>query len=180
MHVADLLEEERPKLLHLELAGPIGRWWLIAILNWESEERQFGIPLEVFGLNPSLDYHCVDFWNAQYKPVSNSVLYSGSIAARGVKLFSLREARAESLWVGDTLHISQGLCVKSWDHHDQTLTVMIDCERGAHGQVWLALPAPPKVLRAEGRELEYETVSAKVYSISLEVDGTAILEIEQP
>lgn len=179
MHVVDLLEEERPKLLQMELAGPIGKWWLIAIINWESEEKQFGIALDVFGLNPSLDYHCVDYWNAHYTSVSDSVLSSGPIAAHGVKLFALREARAESLWVGDTLHISQGLCVKSWDHHNQTLTVMIDCERGAQGQVWLALPAPPKSLRVEGRELEYEAVSAKVYSICLEVDGPAILEIEQ-
>ncbi len=178
MRVADLLEEERPKLLHMELEGPIGKWWLIAILNWESVEQQFGIPLEEFGLNPSLDYHCVDYWNAQYKSVHDSVLYSGPIAAHGVKLFALREARAESLWVGDTLHISQGLCVKSWDHRDQILTVMIDCERGAQGQAWLALASPPKSLRVKGRELEYEVVSANVYSIFLEVDGSAIMEIE--
>ena len=179
MRVADLLEEERPKLLHMELAGPIGKWWLIAILNWGSEEQQFGVPLEVFGLNPSLEYHCVDYWNAQYKSVKDCVLYSGPIAAHGVRLFALREVRDESLWVGDTLHISQGLCVKSWEHRDQTLTVMIDCERGAQGQVWLALPAPPKSLRVKGRELEYEVVSAKVYSIYLEVEGPAILEIQQ-
>jgi len=57
--------------------------------------------------------------------------------------------------------------------------VMIDCERGAQGQVWLALPAPLKSLRVKGRELEYEAVSAKVYSIYLEVEGPAILEIQQ-
>jgi alpha-galactosidase len=178
MRVVDLLEEERPKLLHMELVGPNGKWWLIAILNWESVEQQFGIPLEEFGLNPSLDYHCVDFWNAQYKSVHDSVLDSGPIAAHGVKLFALREARAEALWVGDTLHISQGLCVKSWDHRDQILTVMIDCEREAQGQVWLALPGPPKSLRVKGRELEYEVVSASVYSVCVDVDGSAIMEIE--
>jgi hypothetical protein len=173
------MRREEAGLLACALLGPIGKWWLIAILNWESEERQFEIPLEVFGLNPSLDYHCVDYWHAQYKSVNDSVLHSGPIAAHGVRLFALHEARDESLWIGDTLHISQGLCVKSWDHRDQTLTVMIDCERRAQGQVWLALPAPPKSLRVKGRELEYEVVSAKVYSICLEVDGPTILEIEQ-
>ncbi len=88
MRVVDLLEEERPKLLLLDLDGPIGKWWLIAIINWEDDEQQFEIPLEVFGLNPSLDYHGVDYWNAQYKSVHDSVLRSGSIAAHGVKLIA--------------------------------------------------------------------------------------------
>ena len=178
MRVVDLLQEERPKLLLKELAGAIGKWWLIAILNWEDEEQHFEIPLEVFGLNPLLDYHSVDFWNAQYKSVHDRVLRSGPIAAHGVELIALREARDESQWVGDTLHISQGLCVKSWDHGDRTLTVMIDCERGAQGQVWLALPGPPKSLRIQGHELEYKVVSPKIYSVCLEIDRSAILEVE--
>jgi alpha-galactosidase len=178
MRVVDLLKEERPKLLLMELAGAIGKWWLIAILNWADEEQHFEIPLEVFGLNPLLDYHSVDFWNAQYKSVHDSVLRSGPIAAHGVELIALREARDESQWVGDTLHISQGLCVKSWDHRDRTLTVMIDCERGTQGQVWLALPGPPKSLRIQGHELEYKAVSPKIYSVCLEIYGSAILEVE--
>ena len=178
MRVVDLLKEERPKLLLMELAGAIGKWWLIAILNWADEEQRFEIPLEVFGLNPLLEYHSVDFWNAQYKSVHDSVLRSGPIAAHGVELIALREARDESQWVGDTLHISQGLCVKSWDHRDRTLTVMIDCERGTQGQVWLALPGPPKSLRIQGHELEYKAVSPKIYSVCLEIDGSAILEVE--
>ena len=179
MRVVDLLDKKKPKLLLMELAGPIGKWRLIAIINWEDEEQLFEIPLEVFGLNPSLDYHSVDFWKAQYKLVHDRVLRTGHIAAHGVELIALREACDESLWVGDTLHISQGLCVKSWDYRSRTLTVMIDCGRGAEGQVWLALPSPPKSLRIQGRELEYEAVSAKVYSVSLEIDGFAILEVEQ-
>ena len=179
MRVVDFLEEERPKLLLLDLAGPIGKWWLIAILNWEEEEQRFEIPLEVLGLNPSLDYHSVEYWNAQYTSVHDSVLRSGPIAAHGVELIALREARDESQWVGDTLHISQGLCVKSWDHRDRTLSVMIDCGRRAQGQVWLSLPGPPKSLRVQGCELEYKAVSAKVYSFYLEIDRSEILEIVQ-
>ena len=72
----------------------------------------------------------------------------------------------------------QGLCVKSWDHRDRTLTVMIDCERGAQGQVWLALPDTPKSLRVQGHELEYKVVSPKIYSVYLEIDGSAVLEVE--
>ncbi len=178
MRVVDLLKEERPKLLLMDLAGPIGKWWLIAILNWEDEEQHFEIPLEVFGLNPSLDYHSVDYWNSQYKVIRDHVICSDPIAAHGVALIALREARSESQWVGDTLHISQGLCVKSWDQRDRTLTVMIDCERGAQGQVWLALPDPPKSLRVQGHELDYKAVSPNIYSVCLEIDGSAILEVE--
>ena len=179
MQVVDLLEEGRPKLLLMDLAGPIGKWRLIAILNWEDEEQHFEIPLEVFGLSPSLEYHSVDFWNEQYKLIHDRVLRSGSITAHGVKLIALREARDESCWVGDTLHISQGLCVKSWDHLGRTITMMIDCGRGVKGQVWLALPAPPKSVRVNGCELEYKAVSDKVYSVYLEIDGSAALEVEQ-
>jgi len=179
MSVVDLLEEKRPRLLKTDLAGPIGKWSLLAIINWDDEEKHSEIPLEAFGLNPSLDYHSVDYWNARYTFIHNRILDPGPIPAHGVKLIAMREARYEALWIGDTLHISQGLCVKSWDHRDQALTIMIDCGRRAQGQAWLALPEPPKSLRVQGRELDYEAVSAMVYSLSLEIDGLATLEVIQ-
>lgn len=179
MRVVDLLEENRPRLLLMDLTGPIGKWSLIAIINWEDEEKHFEIPVERFSLNTSLDYHSVDYWNARYTFIDDRVLHSGPIPAHGVKLIALREARDEPQWVGDTLHISQGLCVKTWDHQARMVASMIDCRRGGQGQIWLSLPAPPKSLRVNGCELEYEAVSAKVYSVSVEIDGSATLEVEQ-
>ncbi len=67
--------------------------------------------------------------------------------------------------------------MKSWDHRDRTLTVMIDCERRVQGQVWLSLPGPPISLSVQGCEFDYEAVSAKVYSFYLEIDGSATLEV---
>lgn len=179
MSVVDLLEEERPRLLKTDLAGPIGQWSLLAIINWDDEESHSEIPLEVFGLNPSFNYHSVDYWNARYTFIHNRVLDLGPIPAHGVKLIAMREARNEALWIGDTFHISQGLCVKSWDHRDQALTIMIDCGRRAQGKAWLALSKPPKSLRVHGRELDYEAVSATVYSFNLEIYGLATLEVIQ-
>ena len=179
MRVVDLFEEKRPRLLQMDLTGAIGEWSLVAIINWEDEETHSEIPLEVFGFNPPLDYHSVDYWNAQYTFIHDHVLRSGPIPAHGVKLIALREARDEPQWVGDTLHISQGLSVKSWDHHARTVATMIDCGRGAQGQIWLALPAPPKSLRVNGCELEYEVVSAKVYSVTVEISRSATLEVEK-
>ena len=179
MRVIDLFDDERPKLLSLDLAGPIGEWCLIAILNWEDEERHYEVPMEVFGLDASLEYHSVDFWHAQYETIHERILSTGPIPAHGVKLIALREASEGSLWVGDTLHISQGMCVKSWDHDEQTISTMIDCGRRAQGKVWFALPAPPRSLRLDGVELDYERVSNKVYAANLEFEGSATLAIEQ-
>jgi alpha-galactosidase len=179
MRIVDFFEEGRPKLISLDLSGPAGEWRLLAILNWEDQECQFDIHLDDFELDSSLEYHSVDFWNARYESVSERVLSTGPIAAHGVKLIALREASEGPLWVGDTVHISQGLCVKSWDHHEQTTTSVIDCGRRAQGKVWFSLPAPPGSLRLNGVEMDFEQVHHQVYAFSLDIEGSATLAIEQ-
>jgi alpha-galactosidase len=178
VRVIDWFDAAYPSLLTLPLSGAAGRWHLVAVVNWDEGPRTREVDSSVFGLPHANAYHAVDFWAGRYERLAGSTLHFPSIPPHGVRLLALRPATGDAPeWLGDTLHISQGLQVTSWVAQEGRLKCRIDLGRKASGRAWLALPARPVAVSLNGRPLEADWQSTGVCAVPLEFEGEAILEV---
>ncbi len=126
--------------LRRNFRGIAGDWTLIALLNWDDEEREISLDLGSFGFSASERYHAFDFWNARYYALESFQPLRQMIPPHGVRLFSIRTRLEEPQWLGDTLHISQGSGIKTWEVTKGRLRAFLDYGRTTHGSAWLSLP----------------------------------------
>jgi len=81
-------------------------------------------------------------------------------------------------WLGDTLHVSQGLAVRTWHAGTSSLEIDLDLGRKAEGRVWLALPGPATNSSLGRRPVAWEPCSTGVYATDLSIDGAERLKVE--
>jgi len=143
----DWLENEMPALyqVKLEQAGGRGQGWqLVALFNWKDHKTSCRLQLDRLGYTPGKALHIFDFWSGQYHYVTDPEMVFTAMPAHSCKLLRVCEAMAMPQLVGDTLHISQGLEIASWQvQHDQVVIESIDLGRQVGGELWLWLPREP-------------------------------------
>jgi alpha-galactosidase len=169
--VVDWFDTPYPACLLLPLSGEIGRWHLLAVLNWNAVEKDFTIHLAELGLSLAEAYHAVDFWGESYRCVEGDRLELPSIPGHGVRLLAIRPVGEVPLWLGDTLHISQGLAVRDWQAHEKHLEITLDLGRYAHGKAWLALPSSPIQILQDNNPITYRRALSNVYMCDLSMDA---------
>jgi alpha-galactosidase len=173
----DWLDSSYPARLVLSLEGPIGRWHLVAVLNWRDGPQDVEVDLAQLGLPRASSYHVVDFWGVRYQRLDGPRLPLPAVPGHGVRLVAVRTVRAGPQWVGDNLHVSQGLQVRRWATTDSRLTAIIDLARRGHGVVWLALPEAPREARFNDDSLPWREELHGVYRFDVRVAGRGRLEI---
>jgi alpha-galactosidase len=175
--VVDWFDSAYPARLVLPLAGAAGKWHLVALLNWEMEPRDLKAGLDSLGLPAADLYHVVDFWCGRYRRISGDHLSCPAIPPHGVCLMAVRPVASTPLWLGDTLHISQGLCVQSWIAGPSGLSVDLELGRRGRGVAWLALPEPPLQATLSGRAIAWKADGEGVYALDLTVEDRGRLEV---
>ncbi len=175
----DWFDRAYPEQLVLPLSGAAGEWHLVALLNWADQPRTLEADLGRLGLPEARAYHAVDFWNERYHLIEGTKLRCDDVPPHGVRLLSVRPAVDQPLWLGDTLHVSQGLHVTAWKgtFEGPGLKVGLDLAREASGDAWLALPADPMRVQFDGREVAWRREGHGVYRLRLEISGKGELEI---
>ncbi len=174
--VIDWMDASSPGLLLLPLEGPTGKWHLVAVINWADRPGDVSVPFERLGL-PAAAYHIVDFWQGSYGKVVGPELRLTSIPAHGTRLLALRPEEPGPQWIGDTIHVSQGLLVREWDVGVSRLRALLEMPRIGSGRVWLSLPGPPGPITCNERPLTAHVISGSVCAIDIVVPRRAELEV---
>jgi len=173
----DWFDTTYPSRLKMDLEGEVGSWTLIAIINWEDHPADVVLHFNDFHLDTFSSYHLIDFWNECYAQSSSEEIAFKGIPAHGIRMLSLRKVSHEPQWLGDTLHISQGLIVKDWKLKSDQLNVGFDLKREAKGKAWIALRNSPQDVSLEGKQIPWKEIAPGIIELSLEMSGKAYLQV---
>ena len=177
LRAMDWFDHTQPSILVLPLEGAAGKWDLVALFNWAETANEGSLNLNLLKRQAE-DFRAVSFWGGKYLPLESPNLVSSAIPPHGVRLFSVRPAGPGPGWIGDTLHISQGLAVSTVEVHARSLAVGLDLGRRASGTAFLELPSLPRRSTLDGVAIESVQVGLNVHAMQLQFDGGARLEVE--
>ncbi|MCX8025477.1 MAG: alpha-galactosidase, partial [Thermanaerothrix sp.] len=177
--ILDLLENEYPAHLRLDLKGALGEWHLLAFINWNDQPITPRFAHPRYRLDPRQTYLVHDFWNdCHYWWEDDSPLILPPIPPHGIALLAVYPFRPEQpTWAGSTLHISQGLEVKAWNIGHSSLTCHIDVHHEIEGNTYLYLPSPPRQVRLDEVPLEGHEVLPRIYGFPIHspITGTTLM-----
>jgi alpha-galactosidase len=175
--VIDWFETASPNLLRLDLENTTGKWYLLAVFNWNEDQATTSILLEKLAL-PAGQYIAREFWSAAVTRITEERLTIERIPAHGVRLLALRPFQAEKAsYLGGNLHISQGLEVTQWSETPKNIHLRLEKSGQTRGQIALYLPRPPSRITANQIEIHWQAQEKNVYLLPLAFDGVADLEI---
>jgi len=165
--VLDALDTDRPAEIVLEQQGAAGRWWLCAVLNWDEAPRSMPIDLRRFGLPEAATYLWADSWQRQAGVSTSSTLHPGPIPGHGIALLAVRPGRCGPVWLGDTLHVSQGHAVRQWETDGNRLQALLGMGRPRSGTAWIWLPAQPRAAELDGVPLGWQRAGEGIFTFDL-------------
>lgn len=186
--VPDLFETEMPEIAVVPVARSWGRWRLVALFNWSTEEVERELP-EAVTLDERKAYHLMDFWERRYLLMGPGALRPVlHIPPHGVVLLGLRSVKDYPHVAGSTFHISQGREITQCEVQGRApgsgssgLSLTIELGRIAKGAVWLALPARPKSVLLDGEPLPDKAVRAVasgVWSVNCRIVGAGTISLD--
>ena len=162
----DLLQRDMPDRVVSPVACVLGNWQLVGLFNWGTSPRERELPRNLPGLNLQRDYHIVDFWNHRYLHLKRGEpLPKFTLPPHGCVLLSVRPVQEGPHLVATTFHISQGGEITAFENGNGSVSISLALGRVAEGEVWLALPAPPKSASFEGNALPEEAFRAVAHGI---------------
>ncbi len=173
----DWFNTSHPSKLMMNLNGQAGSWKLITLINWDDQPADLILDLDDFNLETSSDHHLIDYWNEDYDRLSTAAISFKGVPPHGVRMLSIRECSPEPQWLGDTLHISQGLIVKDWRLNSDQLLVQLDLGREANGKAWIALNHPMRESWLDDQEIAFEEIAPGIYRLYLKINRKALLRI---
>ncbi len=159
MDVLDLFVREMPEEVIVPVARPWGRWRLVGLFNWRDEPVQRSLPASL-PLGTRKAYHLVDFWKRKYfRLAGDGILPDFQLPPHSAALLAVRSVRPAPQLVATTFHISQGGEVTDYRATSDSLQLTLDIGRLAQGEVWLALPERPKIVRFNDERLPENAIT---------------------
>ncbi|MGE5222959.1 MAG: glycoside hydrolase family 36 protein [Omnitrophica WOR_2 bacterium] len=179
-HVLDWFDRTTPARLQLDLEGSSGSWNLLALFNWENCSKDIELRTNDFYLDAKTEYLARSFWdNKVYRISPGDPLVLNSVPAHGVVLLSLRHAYPyKPLYLGSSLHISQGLEVSSWESFPNSLNFRLERPGAATGQVDLVLPKAPVEAFMDDQPLSWQALQAGVYRFPVQFNQAGTLRVK--
>ena len=139
----DLLEQNFPEILILDVQTPFDNWKVIGIFNWSDKTKNAKIDLNKI-LSPNQEkYHIFEFWEKTYLGIHENEFETDAIGPHSVKLFTLHQVKAIPTLLSSSFHITQGgVEIKQFEFDPQTDSLHIALEkRGEHkGNLYIYLP----------------------------------------
>jgi alpha-galactosidase len=173
----DWFDEKYPSKLVLPLKDEAGERYLLAFLNWSDTPRQIQSILDALPLPLAQAYHAVDFWEEHYMRIESEMRIPIEIPGHGIRLLALRPVKDLDEWIGDTLHISQGLAVQRWLAKRNIIKAELKLDRQAEGKVWISTRTPPKSINLGDKSLDWKEVGINIYEVEVAFEGQSVLEI---
>ncbi|MFC1997658.1 hypothetical protein ACFLXI_08660, partial [Chloroflexota bacterium] len=171
--VLDWFDTASPRLLRLDLENTTGKWYLLAVFNWEDEHQEISLPLEKFDL-PKGKYFAREFWSGDTFQISDGMLTIEHIPAHGVQLLALRPYQTEqACYLGSSLHISQGMEVAQWSGTASNISFRLERPGKAQGHIDLYSPHHLKSIKINQEEIEWRADDKDIYRLQVQFEHTA-------
>jgi alpha-galactosidase len=174
--VLDWFDRSYPTQLLLPLSGAIGEWALMALINWQDRPQTLEMDLASIGLMGRAPFHLVDFWRGEYQRLESPHLSVG-VPPHGAALMAVRPVTQAPGWVGDTLHVSQGLIVERWSVDGPQLSAGLALSHNGSGTAFVALPAPPITAQLDSTPVGWREVGGGVYAFELSVGPRSVFRV---
>lgn len=177
IRVIDWFDSSLPSRFRLDLVNSTGEWHVLTAFNWKDEAADLNISLKDFDL-PAGDYFTREFWTGSLGELSvNHSLTFPAVPGHGSILLGVRRKETGPVYLGSTLHFSQGIEVAEWKIADSILNVTLRLPRRTNGEVFFYIPNPVKDVLVNGEHQEIKELGGGFYSLSVVMDGFAHLEI---
>lgn len=175
--VADWFNSSFPEKIILPIQGAAGKWSLCALVNWENREVIRTLSPSDFKLDSAVAYHAREFWRGEVEVIPAHGKIDVRIPAHGTAFFALRELTGEPAWVGDTLHISQGMLVQEWKLSEGKLQLLLSSEAARTGSIFLYLPQKPARITVGTNEVSVQYPDNQVVQIPVDFCGELCVQL---
>ena len=139
------------------------------MFNWDGRPAGRLLKFERLGYRRGDRLSIFDFWSGRHWITQDEELVLDNVAAHGCRLLRICLMEDKPLLLGDTLHITQGAEIESWQVTGKTLEIKtIGLERNAQGALWIWLPG----------KLASAAVGSQALSAAQENDGVSKLELK--
>ncbi len=181
--VLDWFDAGMPQRIRLDLSSSTETWHLLALHNWQEQQKEFDFSLQDYNLKTERSHWLRDFWQNETLLLDKNESMKISIPAHGVRLFAVRAVDENApVYLGSNLHISQGLEItqKVWQDAEGMLALTIERPGEASGMIELSLPGAPLSASLDGQPLEWVLTPSKSYQFSIEFTRQTYLRIQCP
>jgi alpha-galactosidase len=159
----DWFDRTYPSTLVVELDGAVGRWWLVALVNWSDRATTLEARRDQLAL-PEGRLHAIDVWGGRLFAVEGETIVTPIVPPHGVVLTSLRKAVHVGGWLGDTFDLTAGRAVTRQERLPGAMHFQLELPRTATGEAWVSAPAVPQRLLADRRPIPWSTASEGIYT----------------
>ncbi len=183
-YILDWFDSSTPERVQLNLKGPTGTWYLIAIFNWEDNPRKMALQLNDFFIQETGEFYGRDFWTGDMylipsETTSSRELTFEQVAPHGTLLFALRPRYPFSpQYLGSDLHISQGLEVVDWQPSDGSLNLTLERPGLSQGQIEIAVPHSIDSASLNDSPVNWTARASGRYTFDVEFNKEARIEIK--
>jgi len=175
----DLLEREMAELYVLPVSKNGMSWQDVAVFNWSNSAAERSLDLSRLGYEAGQKLNIFDFWRKSHSIEQCGPLELGKIPSHGCRLVRVCRVGAGPTLVGDTLHITQGSELESWQVAGKTLEIgTIDLGRRAQGSLWLSLPGRLLSASCGTAAVTFEKENDDIYRLDLDFQGRAGIKIQ--
>ena len=163
-----LLTHLMPEVFQVRLNSSWQSWQLVGLFNWSDHPGDISIKFKELGFAAGMPLHVFDFWTGQYRDMTETEMMFPDVPAHGCKLLRVCEQREAPRLVGDTLHISQGAEIASWQVvADRLVIETVDMGRQVEGILWLALVNSPLEANCNEEAIDVEDLGEGIYGLRL-------------
>jgi hypothetical protein len=161
----DLFDNELPGTLLLPVEREWGRWWVVAMVNWEERPVTSPIHLAELGLPPDR-YHVYHYWRRRYLGVVTDQITLRRHRAHETLVLLIKPATDQPDFMTSTFHVCQGAVeVRSVERelHGDRVSLHVTLEKAGRqfGQVLFSVPSgwQPTAASVNGRRRGWRNIA---------------------
>lgn len=177
--VVDWFDSPMPVRVRVDLFNETGEWQVLAAFNWKDLPEDIHITLDDFKLAEG-HYLTREFWSGELGNLTGEkAMIFSKVPAHGCVLLAARRIEEDKpIFVGSTLHFSQGIEVVEWKSVDNVIRATIRLPRHTAGDIFFHHPGEVKGVEVNGMPGHINKYENQIYSVALEVDGFAHIQID--
>jgi alpha-galactosidase len=175
--VPDWFVSSPARLMAMRMESGLGEWMLLAVFNLTDKKQDCSVNMASLWGRAVAGWHSFEAWSGVYAGIgSDGHLNAGYIAPHGVRLYALREHDGRPMWLGDQLHISQGLVVEEWRVDRDVVVARLAPGFPRRGAAWIWLPGELASARISGRPINFHG-GPHLYRLDLDLQGPSDLSL---
>ena len=158
----------------LKVGKSFGSWDVVALFNWDDEEKPVGVDFAELGLPADTRAVAREFWTGEFHDDLTGRLET-TVPPRAVRLFALHAKSDHPWFLSSDRHLTQGavdLDALAWDNSNGVLTGKASVVGGHPTALRFYLPEGFSVQKAEGGTLSIEE-EGRVAVVTLLADETS-------